>query len=132
MAAQTKDWSGTTITNSYSPGNYPPACCCRRFSTIGTNPGDWYLPAIGELAYLPVRLKEINLSLMALEKYVSAIRVGGINSQWPNVTLGLWCWSSSEYSSTYARYVDTSDGYVYYYTKSLTGADLRVRAFIAL
>ena len=132
MAAQTADWSGTTITNNYNAGNYPAACCCRRFSTIGTNPGDWYLPAVGELAYLPVRLKEINLSLMALEKYVSAIRVGGKNSQWPSGTYGYWCWSSSEYSSTYARYVFTIDGTVDSLNKSYTDSGNRVRAFIAI
>jgi hypothetical protein len=131
MAAQTVDWSGT-ITNDSNAGNYPAACCCRRFSTIGTNPGDWYLPAVGELAYLPVRLKEINLSLIALEKYVSAIRVGGINSQWPSGTYGYWCWSSSEFSSTDARYVSTNSGYVDDLDKSYTNTNNRVRAFIAL
>jgi hypothetical protein len=131
MAAQTVDWSGT-ITNDYSAGNYPPACCCRRFSTAGTNPGDWYLPAVGELAYLPVRLKEINLTLIALEKYVSAIRVGGVNSQWPPVIYGHWCWSSSEYGSTTARTVYTFNGFVYNGAKSDTNTLNRVRAFIAL
>lgn len=131
MAAQTVDWSGT-ITNNSSAGNYPPACCCRRFSTAGTSAGDWYLPAIGELAYLPVRLKEINLTLIALEKYVSAIRVGGINSQWSESTYGYWCWSSSEYSSTQARIVSTGAGSVYETDKSYVSTNIRARAFIAL
>lgn len=133
MAAQTANWSGTTIINNSNAGNYPAACCCRRFSTIGTNPGDWYLPAVGELAYLPVRLKEINLTLMALEEYVSAIRVGGSSSQWPYGTYGYWCWSSSEYSSTNARIVITGGGHVDSWNKSTThSSDTRVRAFIAI
>lgn len=52
IAAATTDWSGSTITNSYEEGNYPAACCCRRYYTPGTQPGDWYLPAAGELAYM--------------------------------------------------------------------------------
>lgn len=131
MAAQTADWSGT-ITNNHSEGNYPPACCCRRFSTTGTNAGDWYLPAIGELAYLPVRLKEINLTLMALEKYVTAIHVGGANSQWDGDTYGTWCWSSSERDSTNTWYVDTHGGNINIYYKYNTNFRSRVRAFIAL
>lgn len=31
--------------------NYPAASCCDVYSTNGTQQGDWYLPAIGELGY---------------------------------------------------------------------------------
>lgn len=40
------------INNAYSGYyNYPAACCCWRYHTKGTNQGDWYLPAIGEVGY---------------------------------------------------------------------------------
>ena len=51
----TVDWSGDTINNSYDPGNYPAACCCRRFTSDGINAGDVYLPAAGEAIYLVSR-----------------------------------------------------------------------------
>lgn len=43
------------IQNKYTTGYYPAACCCWRFHTLGTEQGDWYLPAAGELGYISVR-----------------------------------------------------------------------------
>ena len=37
------------ITNNYGIGYCAPACCCVAYSTLGTKPGDWYLPMPGEL-----------------------------------------------------------------------------------
>jgi hypothetical protein len=44
------DWrTDSTITNSAAAGFFPAACCCWRYSTIGTSQGDWYLPSGGEM-----------------------------------------------------------------------------------
>ena len=37
------------VTNSTEDGYCAPACCCVAYSTLGTKPGDWYLPSILEL-----------------------------------------------------------------------------------
>lgn len=47
-------------TENKTYNHFPAACCCWRFSPIGTKQGDWYFPAIGELGYVIARLKEIN------------------------------------------------------------------------
>lgn len=41
-------------------------CCCWRFHTAGTTCGDWYLPAVGELCYIPTRYKSITTTLVEL------------------------------------------------------------------
>lgn len=56
----TANWSGKTITDKSDYGYCTPACCCRRFHTIGTIAGDWYLPAFGELAYICENIEMIN------------------------------------------------------------------------
>ena len=37
------------VTNNTGIGYCAPACCCVAYSTLGTKPGDWYLPMPGEL-----------------------------------------------------------------------------------
>lgn len=79
---------------------------------------NWYLPAIGEMriaiSYLPLLNKIFKLlGSKLLEE-------------------DTWCWSSSQNSSSYARYVDTYYGYVYNDAKADTTAGNRVRAFVAL
>jgi hypothetical protein len=70
----------------------------------GTSNLQWYLPAIGELGYLSLRLKEINETIAALGGVAVPIRSG--------------FWSSSEYSSTHVYYLTTSNGDVYYNGKN--------------
>lgn len=50
-----------TLTNSSSYSDiYPAASCCWRYSTTGTEQGDWYLPASGEIAFLSLYYSSIN------------------------------------------------------------------------
>lgn len=39
--------------------DYPAASYCDMYSTVGTKQGDWYLPSIGELGYIPPRITDI-------------------------------------------------------------------------
>lgn len=53
--------TANSISNKNNDTKYFPAVfCCWRFCPNGTNQGDWYLPAIGELCYIIVRFKLIN------------------------------------------------------------------------
>ena len=67
----------------------------------------WYLPAMGELGYLMPRFNEINSVITAL---------GGVAVRWSDRF-----WSSSEYSSSLAYSLYTSNGYVYDGNKSNNG-----------
>jgi hypothetical protein len=119
--------TASTITHSYDAGNYPPAFCCRRYSTqYGTKQGDWYLPASGESMFLTSHYGAINAGLSAVAACrgaSEAIRLGR------DGTYGNWLWSSSEYSSTGARDVLCSRGDCNRTTKSYVDTYNRVRAF---
>lgn len=62
------DWkTASSINNLFSAGHdYPAAACCWRYSTIGTNQGDWYFPACGELGYICNRQATINATLQSI------------------------------------------------------------------
>ena len=55
--------ASTIINTGYTETIHPAAQCCWRYHTVGTNQGDWYLPAGGELGYLASRWKAINTSI---------------------------------------------------------------------
>ena len=75
----------------------------------------WYLPAMGELGFMMVRLKEINDTLSML---------GGVSA-----SVSYYFWSSSEYSSSNAYYLRTLDGRVCNRGKHLSSF---VRPFVAV
>lgn len=97
-----KDYSSWTP-SATNQADYPAASCCDMYFTQGTNQGDWYLPSAGELGYAVVRQQAINDKINEL---VSA----GITSANP-VQLDYY-WSSSEYSSNFARLLSFSGGSV--------------------
>ena len=105
--------------------NYPAAMACHMYHTSGTNQGDWYLPAMGELGYLYARAKKINETLESLGS--SAVGYG-VPTDWNK--LGGWLWSSSESSGVYSRYLDYI-GRVNRITKGYSYGGNRVRAFAA-
>ena len=105
--------------------NYPAAMACHIYHTSGTNQGDWYLPAMGELGYLYARAKKINEVLTSLGS--SAVGYG-VPTDW--TMLGSWLWSSSEYSGGLSRYLN-DDGYVGNRNKDDSRGYYRVRAFAA-
>lgn len=61
LATTQNDWrTSPSINNLRFSGYSPAACCCWRYHTDGTQQGDWYLPAMGELGYIMPPLNKIN------------------------------------------------------------------------
>lgn len=110
IANTTADWSGTTINNSCSMGDYPAACCCRRFTSDGIAAGDVYLPAAGEVIYLISRNAQIVDSIKAINPDLISQPINGTSN----------FWASTEFSMSYAWCVSTSGGNIYDVIKSNT------------
>lgn len=82
------------ISQRYS---YPAASACRKLVTIGTSAGDWYLPAAGELAYLPSIRYQVNDTINALNaKYGNVGVLLDLDSEYDT-----YYWSSTEGGSYY-------------------------------
>ena len=58
--ATNQDKTSDKVNNNGGEGYCAPACCCDRYSTPGTKPGDWYLPMPGELYELYANKTVIN------------------------------------------------------------------------
>lgn len=74
----------STITQKNASGYCAPACCCARYFTLGTNAGDWYLPAVGELAVVAAQSSNINIILNNIsniypELCINSLYMNGIN-----------------------------------------------------
>ena len=116
---------GTKDYNSWKPNrgddaDYPAASCCDMFHTEGTQQGDWYLPACGELGYIMPSFNKINDAIDKMRTaYGSSVGVE-LETSSDN-------WSSTEYSIDYARFINTGSGRVFNGYKNLSGY---VRAFL--
>lgn len=108
----------STITNSNTANYYPAACTTWRYSTVGTSQGDWYLPSIGELLYVPARAKQIQEALDAIG---NVLKFNGEESAvgvaFKDMSL-LFAWSSSEFSGVDARGLGSHNGVAGYFAKS--------------
>ena len=100
--------------NGYTEGKFPATKWCLDYETEGTKKGDWYLPACGELRNAILNMHIINAVLIW-----SSVGV--------EVNTGDWYWSSSEYYSSYARFLNADNGRVCYVNKNNYGY---VRAFL--
>ncbi len=89
------------LTSSYSAAIY-----CNSYSTVGTNAGDWYLPAAGEI-YNYMYDNDSNLKIDT-----TATKLGWISYN------RCYC-SSTEDSQYYFWMVCTSNGYTYYQEKRI-------------
>ena len=105
LATAQADWkTASTITNKSGEGYYPAACCCWRFHTEGTNQGDWYLPACGELGYVCARHKIIDDTILLLKNsYKNNSFCVLVNSNYT---------SSSESDKYNYHDINISDGYL--------------------
>ena len=82
--------AASTISNTVNTSTiHPAAQCCWRYHTVGTNQGDWYLPAGGELGYLASRWKAINTSINNIISSGVEVLVLPVSFSW---------WSSTETS----------------------------------
>lgn len=99
----------TSITNNSNAGYAPAACCCARYHTVGTEAGDWYLGAAGEMSMIIEYKTAINTKLAQIAAVYASDSISSL------VNSGHW--SSTEYSSNYAYFVSTINGYVYYGNK---------------
>ena len=102
------------VTNNSGTGYCAPACCCVAYSTPGTKPGDWYLPAIGELY-------QIYANKAAITEKRTAIKGSGFGDS--------SYWSSREYSSDIEYLVGIRVGNIYGNSKNRNG---NVLGFLAL
>jgi hypothetical protein len=115
-AASTAWQTAASITNDYSTATvHPAAQCCWRFNPGSTNQGDWYLPSIGELAFIMPNFNDLQAAISD----VSGVQLDGGNLYW----------SSTEYLGNRAWRVNSSNGDVRNYVKN---DGTYVRAFLAL
>lgn len=118
---------GSKDYSSWRPGtssesDYPAASCCDMFYTDGTQQGDWYLPAMGELGYIMPPFNRINEAITKMQNaYGSSVGV--------TLNTNNYYWSSSEYSSYLARRVNAGNGGVYGNRKN---GNYYVRAFLRI
>ena len=115
-AASTAWQTASAITNNSSTVTvHPAAQCCWRFNPGSTKQGDWYLPSIGELAFIMPNFDDLQTAISD---------VGGVQ-----LDDGSKYWSSTEYDEDYAWYVETFYGLVSFIHKN---SGYYVRAFLAL
>jgi len=99
----------TSITNNSNVGYTPAACCCARYHTVGTNAGDWYLGAGGEMSMIVALRDDINTKLTQISAIYSTDCVNSLANNRH--------WSSTESSTWHAYVVDTDNGDIHNYTK---------------
>lgn len=92
----------TSITNKSGAGYAPAACCCARYHTVGTETGDWYLGASGEMCMIIVQKTTINAKLAQIAAVYSTDSISSLaNNDY---------WSSAEYNSDSAFRIDANFG----------------------
>ena len=86
----------------YDPDNFAAVEYCRNYSTEGTKPGDWYMPAIGECVKIAQNMLIINTSLLK-----AGFATFDLSYLWSSSERGVW-------SGSYAWDCYVGGGYCYY------------------
>lgn len=121
------DWTGKTSTaaqithNECKTESYAPGFCASyervNANGQGLTAGKWWLPSLGELMMIYANMRKINYALSLINGATQLAET--------------WYWSSTEYSATYAWYLNLYDGYAGNYTKATyQGRVRRVSAFL--
>ena len=100
-AGALSDFNGKANTEAIAAASSDARDMCTVLNTFNASDShnDWYVPACGQLALMYLNMTEINAALA---------KIGG------TALAAEYYWSSSEYSSNYAWYLNFSNGYVYY------------------
>lgn len=112
-----------------SKGHYPAACICWRYHTVGTNQGDWYLPACGELGYAYTRLSKIDQTIETLSNYFKvpvSLLYKGKNTDYQYY----WCSSAGYRGRNEATAIGFSSGIVI--SRASSSTNLVARSFTRL
>ena len=104
----------TSITNNVIAGYAPAACCCARYHTLGTQEGDWYLGACGEIALIYAQMSSLRNKVIAL------LEVYQNNELYLTILDGNQFLTSTEYNSEYVYCINFSNGYIWHETKDYT------------
>ena len=114
------DMDGKANTTVIENSDHKAAIYCAGYSTNGTSAGDWYLPAIGELAFIMPRFDTINDAITN----VGGTSFGNDHTYWSS-TQG----STLDSGSTLAYTIYTKNGVIQGNNKNTS---LRVRPFFRL
>lgn len=121
------DWTGKTSTaaqithsecntESYAPG-FSASYERVNANGQGLSAGKWWLPSLGELMMIYANMRKINYALSLINGATQLAET--------------WYWSSTEYSATYAWYLNLSDGTAYFSAKATYQSRVRpVSAFL--
>ena len=100
------DWTGKANTAAQithaecSSASYAPGYCAQYSRTNangkGLTAGRWWLPSLGELMMIYANMRKINYALSLIEGATQLAET--------------WYWSSTEYSATYAWYLNLDNG----------------------
>lgn len=118
---QTTWQTDTEIEDADGEGYAPAACCCARYHTSGTQAGDWYLGACGEMSIIVVQKQEINNKLAQ------------IATQYPNDCISSLdennYWTSTEINNESVYRISIVNGHVYISDKDETNNVIGMLAF---
>lgn len=90
----TKDYSGTSITDTYGDGESSAFCTCWRFSTPGTSEGDWCLPSYYDMMKYQQNYAAINNVFTAIKNVAGTSYLNHVNYHQ---------WIAGEYSDSYSH-----------------------------
>jgi len=111
----------TSITNESDAGYAPAACCCARYHTTGTEVGDWYLGALGEMCMIIVQKTAINAKLAQIAAVYASDSISSLAKS--------FYWSSTEYDSNSVYIVNTNFGNVRRYDKYYSVSTVAMLAY---
>ena len=101
-ATSQSNWQTDNVIQNQGNGYTPIVCCCLRYHTQGTNAGDWYLPAGGELSMIIIMRDEINAKLSLISEIYSTDCINSLGSD--------DYWTSTECNADTVYCIGTYDG----------------------